>query len=245
MAAERIREKVQAIASALLTKTAIPAVKAQDVLLDEISSDPWWVDVTLPMLELARLRLRTLVQFLDTVEKVTVYTDFEDELTGSTLVDLPGITPGTNWERFRAKATAYLKRHEDHISLQRLRRNKPLTPEDLTALELMLVDSGIAEDADINQAKERSHGLGLFVRSRVGVTTKPPLTLSAPTSTAPSSTADQIQFISLHRHRTHRQRHSRNRHDSTNRPTSTTRRPDPSRCSLKPTSTTSCRFSTP
>ncbi|CAM5681554.1 hypothetical protein MAUB1S_01475 [Mycolicibacterium aubagnense] len=104
MAAERIREKVQAIASALLTKTAIPAVKAQDVLLDEISSDPWWVDVTLPMLELARLRLRTLVQFLDTVEKVTVYTDFEDELTGSTLVDLPGITPATNWERSRAKA---------------------------------------------------------------------------------------------------------------------------------------------
>lgn len=197
VAAERIREKVQAIASALLTKTAIPAVKAQDVLLDEISSDPWWVDVTLPMLELARLRLRTLVQFLDTVEKVTVYTDFEDELTGSTLVDLPGITPGTNWERFRAKATAYLKRHEDHISLQRLRRNKPLTPEDLTALELMLVDSGIAEDADINQAKERSHGLGLFVRSLVGLDHEAAIDAFSTYLDGTKFTADQIQFISL------------------------------------------------
>jgi type I restriction enzyme R subunit len=25
-----------------------------------------------------------------------------------------------NWERFRAKATAYLKEHEDHLALQKL-----------------------------------------------------------------------------------------------------------------------------
>ncbi len=58
------------------------------------------------MLELARLRLRGLLRFLEKAKKVVVYTDFQDELSDATLVDLPGITPGTNWERFRAKATA-------------------------------------------------------------------------------------------------------------------------------------------
>lgn len=38
----------------------------------------------------------------------------------ATLVDLPGITPGTNWERFQATAKANLRQHEDHIALQRL-----------------------------------------------------------------------------------------------------------------------------
>jgi len=32
------------------------------------------------------------------------------------------VTPGTNFERFRAKAAAYLKEHEDHVALQHLRR---------------------------------------------------------------------------------------------------------------------------
>jgi len=165
LAAEQLRDKVQNIASALLTKTTIPSLAAQQVLLDEVAGDTWWIDVSLPMLELARLRLRSLLQFLDTHEKNLVYTDFQDELSESTLVDLPGITPGTNWERFRDKAAAYLKQHQDHLALQRLRRNRPLTPDDLAALEQMLIDSGTGAPADIALAKERAHGLGLFVRS--------------------------------------------------------------------------------
>lgn len=121
----------------------------QQELLDEIASDQWWVDATLPMLELARLRLRGLLRFLEKAKKTVVYTDFADELGEATLIELPGITPGTNWKRFRAKAAVYLRAHQDHVALQRLRRNKPLTPDDLTALEQMLIDSGTGEPADI------------------------------------------------------------------------------------------------
>ena len=80
MAAERLREQVQNIASALLTKTTIPSVAAQQALLDEVAGDEWWIDVTLPMLELARRRLRGLLQFLEKAKKAVVYTDFQDEL---------------------------------------------------------------------------------------------------------------------------------------------------------------------
>ena len=141
MAAERLRETVQAIAAALLAKTAIPSVAEQAVLLESVAGDEWWVDVTLPMLELARLRIRGLVRFVEKTSRNPVYTDFEDELGPATEVHLPGVTPGTNFERFRAKAAAYLREHEDHVALQRLRRNKQLTPEDLTALEDILIAS--------------------------------------------------------------------------------------------------------
>ena len=166
---ERLRKQVQDITSALLGQTTIPSVKAQVQLLDQLAGDEWWVDATLPMLELARRRVRGLVRFVDSTKRAIVYSDFEDELGDSNIVDLPGVLPGTNWERFRAKARAYLLDHEDHLALQRLRRNLQLTADDLTSLEAMLLESGAGTDTDIAKAREEAHGLGLFVRSLVGL----------------------------------------------------------------------------
>lgn len=196
-AAERLREQVQEIATGLLGQTAIPTVAAQQELLDEVASDQWWIDVTLPMLEVARRRLRGLLQFLPRTQKNYVYTSFQDELTESTEVDLPGVTPGTNWQRFRAKAAAYLKQHPDHVALQRLRRNKALTPEDLQALEKMLIDSGAGDTDTINRAKEESNGLGLFIRSLVGLDHQAALEAFAHYLDGTSFSANQIHFINL------------------------------------------------
>jgi len=129
----------------------------------------WWVDVTLPMLELGRKRVRGLVRFLDKAHRATVYTDLADELGESTVVALPGVSVGTNWERFKAKVRAYLAEHDDNISLQRLRRNRQLTLADLIALEDMLVASGAGGPNDVARAREESQGLGLFIRSLVGL----------------------------------------------------------------------------
>jgi type I restriction enzyme R subunit len=166
---ERLRTQVQDIAGALLSQTGIPSVLAQEQLLEELAGDEWWVDVTLPMLELARRRIRGLVRFVEKSRRAVVYSNFADELGESSVVELPGVTPGTNWERFRAKARAYLRDHEDHLALQRLRRNLQLTPEDLASLEAMLVASGAGSETDIARAREESHGLGLFIRSLVGL----------------------------------------------------------------------------
>jgi type I restriction enzyme R subunit len=197
VAAERLREQVQNIASGLLNQLAIPSVAAQTALLDEVASDEWWTDVTLPMLELTRLRLRGLLRFLEKAKKVVVYTDFQDELSEATLVELPGVTPGTNWERFRAKAAVYLKAHKDHIALQRLRRNKPLTSDDLVSLEQMLIDSGTGEAVDIAQAIEQSQGLGLFVRSLVGLDREAAVEAFGAYLDGTKFSADQIRFINL------------------------------------------------
>jgi type I restriction enzyme R subunit len=194
---ERLRKQVQDIASALLSQTAIPSVKAQEALLDELAGDEWWVDVTLPLLELARRRVRALVRFVDKRKRAIVYSNFADELGEGTIVDLPGITPGTNWERFRAKARAYLRDHEDHLALQRLRRNLQLTPDDLTALEAMLLESGAGTEADIVRAKEESQGLGLFVRSLVGLDREAVTAAFDRFLSDTTYTATQIRFLKL------------------------------------------------
>jgi type I restriction enzyme R subunit len=194
---ERLRRQVQDIATALLSQTAIPAVKERERLLDELAGDEWWVDVTLPMLERARRRVRDLVKFVDKRRRAVVYSNFADELGEDTTIDLPGITPGTDWERFRAKARAYLRDHEEHLALQRLRRNLQLTPDDLESLEQILITSGAGTQTDIARAKEESHGLGLFIRSLVGLDRAAATAAFGRYLDDSTFSAAQIRFINL------------------------------------------------
>ncbi|MBG6094240.1 DEAD/DEAH box helicase family protein [Nocardioides luteus] len=197
VAAERLRETTQVIAEALLSKASIPSVAEQIKLLEHVAGEEWWVDVTLPMLELARLRIRGLVRFVDKAKKKPVYSDFEDQLGEAKEIVLPVVTPGTNFERFRAKAAAYLRDHEDHVALQRLRRNKQLTPEDLDSLEDMLLASGVGQRADILFAAEESNGLGLFIRSLVGLDRAAATEAFADYLDGSKFDVDQIRFVDL------------------------------------------------
>ena len=197
IAAERIRETVQAIAAALLPKKNIPSVAEQVALIDEVAGDEWWVDVTLPMLEVMRLRLRGLVRFVEKTRQNPVYTDFEDTLDEAQLIDLPQVTTGMNWDRFRAKAAAYLKEHEDHVALQKLRRNKQLTAADLVALGDMLVASGRDHQVDIAWVEERAGALGPFIRSLVGLDRAAATQAFAAYLDETKFSVEQVRFVSL------------------------------------------------
>ncbi|XSS47531.1 DEAD/DEAH box helicase family protein [Propionibacteriaceae bacterium Y2011] len=193
--AERLRESVQAIAAALLGKTTIPSVAEQAQLLESVAGDEWWIDVTLPMLELARLRIRGLARFIEKTARNPIYTDFADTLGEGVEVALPRVTPGTNFERFRAKAEAYLREHLDNLALQRLRRNKQLTADDLTELEQMLVASG-GQQGDITWANEQG-GLGIFVRSLVGLDRSSATEAFEIYLDGTKFSADQVRFVNL------------------------------------------------
>nr|WP_141320889.1 DEAD/DEAH box helicase family protein [Cellulomonas uda] len=168
-AADRLHGQVQAIADALRAQANIPVVAAHLELIESVAGEEWWIDVTLPMLELARQRLRSLVRLIEKIRRERVYSDFEDTLGEATVVELPQVTPGTNWDRFRAKAQAYLRDHIDDLVLQKLRRNKQLTEADLEALQAMLLASGAGQVSDIAWAAEKENGLGLFIRRLVGL----------------------------------------------------------------------------
>lgn len=166
--AARTRTVMQSVASQLLEKQTIPQVAAAAELLQEVAGDDWWEDVTLPMLERARRGMRSLVQFLDRKKRSIIITDFEDDLGESRSVDLPLATAGVDQKRFREKVTAYIREHRDHVAIQRLRRNMPLTETDLEELEKILVEQGEGTpEALASVSGER--GLGIFVRSLVGL----------------------------------------------------------------------------
>ena len=57
-------------------------------------------------------------------------------------VDLPEFIAADAFERFRAKARAFLRAHESHLAVYKLRMNKALTAADLAELERILAGRG-------------------------------------------------------------------------------------------------------
>lgn len=191
-----LRDRIITIASALEEQPAIPAIKAQMELIQSMAGEEWWEDVTIAMLENTRKRLRALIKLIEKGKRNVVYTDFEDELGEGTTIELPEIGTGMNFERFREKARQFLKAHENHLTLQRLRHNQPLTPSDLDELERMLVEAGGTKEA-INRAKEESNGLGIFIRSLVGLDYETAKQAFSQFISGSSVSANQIEFINL------------------------------------------------
>ncbi len=123
-----------------------------------------------------------------------VYTDFEDEVGEGAVIDLPQVTAGLNMAKFKEKARVFLKEHESHLALQRLRRNQPLTPTDLEELEKMLVRAGGTQPL---MTEVKNVGLGLFVRSLVGLDREAAMQAFSELLQGSKLTPDQIGFIEL------------------------------------------------
>jgi type I restriction enzyme R subunit len=166
-------------------------------LIQEVQADEWWQDVTVPMLEIVRRRLRDLVKLIEKQKRNLIYTDFEDMIGGETHVILPGFGEGTDYAKFRAKAQGFLRAHQDHMAIHKLRMNKALTPADLAELERMLVESGVGATQDISRAKTESQGLGLFVRSLVGMDRGAAKEALAGFLAGKTLGANQIEFVNL------------------------------------------------
>jgi type I restriction enzyme, R subunit len=194
---ERLRNQVMEIAGLLEENGAIPMVKAQMALILDLQTEEWWQDVTVPMLEGVRRRVRNLVQLIEKERRKSVYTDFEDEMGVGAGVQLPGFGEGMDYAKFRAKAQAFLRAHDDHIAIHKLRMNKPLTESDLGELERILVESGVGGLDDIERAKIESQSLGLFARSLVGMDREAAKGALAGFLAGKTLSANQIEFVNL------------------------------------------------
>jgi type I restriction enzyme R subunit len=194
---EQWRDQVRTIAALLEEKSSIPMVREQMPLIQEIQSEAWWDDVTAPMLERARKRLRLLVKLIEKAKRQPVYTDFEDHLGNEITVELPGFGSGADCGRFRAKARQFLRQHENHLTIHKLRWNMPLTPADLGESERMLVEAGVGTSADLSRAKRESRGLGLFIRSLVGLDREAAKQVFGQFLSGKVQSANQIEFVNL------------------------------------------------
>lgn len=191
----RLRDQVKKIASKLEEKANIPMVQQQLVLIEEIQTDDFWQGVTAPILENVRKRLRSLVKLIDKAERVTVYTDFEDMLGDESSIELLGTVTAVDLDRFRAKARQFLREHESDPAIHKLRFNEALTEDDVTRLEKILAKVGTP--AEIEQVRATNDGLGLFIRSLVGLDREAAKKAFDGFLNGKALNSNQIEFINL------------------------------------------------
>ncbi len=170
---ERQRTRIIGVASALEDLgTAIPAVAQQLQLIFAIQTDEWWADVTYPMIEDARKRLRGIVHLIKHTTNNVLYSDFTDEIGESIEIELPGTggaVPSVEFDQFRKKAQHFLKEHLAEEVVAKVRSGEPLTTADIEDLQRILVAAGIGDTGTFAEASERTGGFGLFIRSLVGL----------------------------------------------------------------------------
>ena len=195
---ETNRLRVVEIAAMLEEKSAVPAVKAQLDYLSRLQETEFWQDVGLSELEDMRLRLRGLVPLIDKRGRKIVYTAFEDvvqEISDEPFIDLPKMT-GVQYEK---KVKEYLTNHLEDETIQKLRRNEPLSTADLEHLESTLVKIGDDEGEALldDLLSQRKASLPYFVRSLVGMDRATAQAAFAEYLSDRRLTTQQIRFVEM------------------------------------------------
>lgn len=191
----RLQQQLRSLAAELEARANIPQVASELELIRDLLADEWWQDVTVPMLEEVRRHLRALVGLIETSAQEPLYTNFADELGELRELDAAALLSRDEFQQFRLRAREFLRAHEDHLTMLRLRRNQPLTPADLDELQLFLLSHGVGTEQAIQRAAEESNGLGLFIRSLVGLDRNAAKELFAEFLAEGTHTATQIRFI--------------------------------------------------
>ncbi len=94
------------------------------------------------------------------------------------------------------KVRRFFERHKDHIALLKLRRAEQLTPIDLLELERMFDAEGVPV-ADGAQEITQAGGLGLFLRSLVGLDRKAAKQAFSALTEGRTPTSAQKEFLDL------------------------------------------------
>ena len=192
----RLKGQVQEIVGRIAEKKDVPMVAEQLPLILEVETDEWWTNVTLPMLESVRRRLRSLVQFIDKSERRIVYTNFEDEIGPAMVREVGPVYGGVDTEQYRQKMRRFLANHLNHIAVNKLRMNKPLTPMDLDELDRLVFQTAeLGSREDFLRVFGDERKVSELIRSLVGLDRKAAKDAFADFLAGSKLTADQIRFV--------------------------------------------------
>jgi type I restriction enzyme R subunit len=191
------KRRIQAIAVALGNERSVPAIAQELVLIEAVAGEDWWHDVTVPMLELMRTRLRGLVRLIEGSDRTIVYTNFTDTSGTAETIELKDVAVGVDRARFRDKALAFLRAHEDDVVLFKLHHGRQLTDTDLSELQRILIDSGGFAPVDVARAADEADGLGLFVRSLIGLDRVAATEELSAFTGGSTLTGNQLAFVTL------------------------------------------------
>ncbi len=109
---------------------------------------------------------------------------------------LPYMTTGINEAQYRKKVEQFIRGHEHHAVIKKIRSATPLKPQDLQTLETFFYEAeavgGPAQFAEVYGSRQNIAG---FIRSLVGLDRKAAKEKFAQFLDGSAFTSDQIRFV--------------------------------------------------
>lgn len=156
----------------LLKKTAgvagvanILEIQAQSDIINKILNTDYVDNADINDFEEIRQRLRSLMKYLPRGPVQKYQTNFTDELLSTEWKESE--LENDELKNYKAKAEYYIRQHQDNIVIAKLRSNKPLTSDDVKALENILWEE-VGTKTDYEH-EVGTKPLGEFVREIVGL----------------------------------------------------------------------------
>lgn len=185
--------RVSRIGERLREMSNIPAIREQLDRLNQTQRPAFWEQAGLSDLEDLRENIRSLVRLIPKQERPVYRTDFQDTLESAREVTL--LTAYRQMENYKQRVEKSIRDNRRHITIQKLRNNEPITPDELAALERMLFDGeerGTKEDF-VQEYGEKP--LGEFILRILGMEVNAAKAAFAEFLNRGNLRADQMTFI--------------------------------------------------
>lgn len=150
--------------SAISAVANIPEIMVQAELINQILHTDYLDRAGINEFEHIRESLRDLMKYLPK-KKVRYDTNFEDDILSIEWKESE--LENDDLKNYKAKAEYYVRQHQDDLVIAKLKKNKPMTQDDIKALEKILwSDLGTKDEYE---AEYGDKPLGEFVREIVGL----------------------------------------------------------------------------
>ena len=150
--------------SAISTVANIPEIMVQAELINQILYTDYLDRAGINEFEHIRESLRDLMKYLPK-KKVRYDTNFEDDILSIEWKESE--LENDDLKNYKAKAEYYVRQHQDDLVIAKLKKNKPMTQDDIKTLEKILwSDLGTKDEYE---AEYGDKPLGEFVREIVGL----------------------------------------------------------------------------
>src|SRR5699024_11013591 len=96
--------------------------------LQKIAQPDYWENPSPLQPEKVRIEIRDLIKFLDSTSETIVVTNLTDEILN--ISDSPSVFErhSFNKEAYKRKVEQYLQENRHHLTIDKLRKNLPVTP---------------------------------------------------------------------------------------------------------------------
>ena len=192
---DRYVNKINTIAQELLKKKNIPEVALQLALLNTLQTEAFWKAVNINRLDEVRLALRDLMKYLDKDKQENVTTEFEDTLDHGGIQEHDLIPAYGRLQSYQDRVASYIREHSDHLVIQKLKSNKPMTETDIQTLESILFDGSTVGTKEDYSKHFGDKPLGEFIRGIVGLEVAAAQAVFADFIQTAHLQGDQISFI--------------------------------------------------